>query len=1277
MGTTPLPPPPSSSSVLNNSFSGFPTHISQFTAQKEAPPEPAAPPQSPPKTLEQFALLCVELLLPNVPPAYESPELQALMQTWLAQLQERATKYHGVVESTHQSIAFVVFPYENTVADSVEMALQLVLNLMEYPVVAPAVPNSALRFGLAIEQATARNPIAGATERTLANTNQVILGQLAMQLVSMRRYPLEALKSDSPLLRQGQYFGFTWQTYQVFRQQQSVPPFHAEVTPLASPANTNDDGFEDYSYQVYPDEPSMLPTHPSQPLHTSQPAPPPVPTHQPITHPTTVSASHTTTSTPTPPSPTVSATLPIANFQLFEQTPPLPRRSLPFLPFVQTETQEAANTSYRQVSEHLFNGIGAALTNQPEAPKLLVLKGITGIGKSSLLQMTKTQLEQQFTTATTPTNEEEPAFLWLSAGFLHSVPYPLEAWMDILRGLFHIPTEGMPADYAAQQIDQLIAYIAPPNSASEQADVAKTMKSLFGTAAPPEAPLETGNLANAIFWLLKQLIAHKPVVLVLENADTLDETSGQMLFELFQHGLLQLPQCAVVLTTTPQHQSSAWLQAVTAQYRTLSLTLATLAPQEAQEFLEAGPFLNQFNQFPATFMQQLINKAGNTPFHLEEAVRYLVLTGQLTQHPETGALAPTQWLQIPDSIETLQTLFQKRFDALTAQHQTGLTIACVLGPRFTISLFQALLQQPEEAFNETLQVLWEQGWLQPDVANLITFRHQSLYQFLRQSVSAEKRMALHGTVYETLKTGFPVETAQCDALLAYHAYQAGLLDEAIEATEQWGLRLGLLGCPQGQIQSLWQQTQWLVPQTPQNHPEILAYCQALEALAYPLQLQDPQFFAETIAYLAYQGIQQGVFALEIAKRYEWLGLLADITEQRFELRKALTFRQLAAACLPTQDYPNEKAILSILSLELLLKLGDWETINPLIETTLEPWFNQLLHSGMPFPPELLPWIGQYHRLLIITKTHWMDWQTVEHLYQRLQAVLQRFGGTLSTVEMALIQLARGRALLWQGALVPAQTVLPELETTLFTDATNPIPTGEGVSPLLLEARVEWLLLQAECSLMGHRLLGTTLPAVIQAKLPSLQTLTEELPQAYRWLELFEALTNPQHWWEVQHQLLEQQLLGVRQRFIWIGLHLHATTLLGSDACLALVNRELPITQNNTQQPIALPNTLVAWQYTLAKGELLLANGQAMEAGYWLQTYWKPVMQSNCFPFIVGMTVLVGQLNRILALGATATPQKQYYAVQAKQLLQQARILGTKMQSLPFVERIEAELHALG
>ncbi|MCX5920463.1 MAG: hypothetical protein NTW61_03940, partial [Candidatus Melainabacteria bacterium] len=73
---TPLPPPPSSSSVLATSFSGFPTHVSQFSAQKEAPPLPPPPPHAPP-TLDQFGLLCVELLLPNVPPIYDDPELKA------------------------------------------------------------------------------------------------------------------------------------------------------------------------------------------------------------------------------------------------------------------------------------------------------------------------------------------------------------------------------------------------------------------------------------------------------------------------------------------------------------------------------------------------------------------------------------------------------------------------------------------------------------------------------------------------------------------------------------------------------------------------------------------------------------------------------------------------------------------------------------------------------------------------------------------------------------------------------------------------------------------------------------------------------------------------------------------------------------------------------------------------------------------------------------------------------------------------------------------------
>ena len=1265
---TPLPPPPSSSSVLATSFSGFPTHVSQFSAQKEAPPLPPPPPHAPP-TLDQFGLLCVELLLPNVPPIYDDPELKAVIHAWLGQLQERAARFHGMVESTHQAIAFVVFKHEATVADSVELALQLVLNLMEFPLVAPAVPNSALRFGLAVENAHHRNPIAGATERTLASTNQVVLGQPVAQLINTRRYPLAPLKSDSPLLQQGQYFGFFWQEYQRFRQQNGVVPFEADVTPLSPRANNHDDGFGEYSYNVYPEDNGIASPPPVSPTPTQLKEPQPA--YQPMQPVAEFMPADVPVAQPRPnPS---SQAFPVTHpsegvFQLFEEAPPFPKRTLMFTPFFATSTTDPANTSYRQVSQHLANGIGAKLTNQPQAPALIVFKGSEGIGKSALLQMVHAQLEQQFQPNVSPDQEEEPPFLWLSAGQPHPAAFPMETWLDVLRGLFHIPTEGMPADYASQQIDQLINYITPPEETLKAGEVARVMKALFSTIALPEAPLPPSTVAESVFWLLRQLVAHKPVALILEDAEAIDETSGQVLFDLLQMGLLQLPQLSIVLSTSAQHKPNQWLQAFFEKTNTLQLTLGHLSPEEAQEFLEAGPFAGQFNQFPATFVQQLISLAGSTPFQLEEAVRYMVSAGQLAQHPETGALSPTKWLQVPELVSNLPALFQKRYEALPPEQQQALDVASILGPRFSMGLFQALLQQPEEVFNQTLSVLWEQGWLQPDVANLIAFRHATMQQYLRQRLGSETRQQLHHQVYQTLKTGFPVETASCDGLLAYHAFQADLQNEAIQTIEAWGNRLGLLGCQQGQIQALWMQTQWITPQTTQNHATILPYCQALETLAYPLQLQDPSFFADAVAYLAYQGIQQGVFALEISKRYEWLGLLADVMEQRFELRKALVFRQLAMACLPAHDYPNEKAILGILSLELLQKLGDWDAVQTLIETHLEPWFTELIGSGMPFPMELHSWVGQYHRLLMVYKTHCLQWQAVEQVYQRLQALLQRYETRLPSVELALVNLARGRAFLWQGALVRCQSSLPETEAILFSPTTQ---ANEGISPLLLEARVEWLLLYAEHALLGGGLLKGHLPAVIKGKLESLQALVGELPQAQLWLNLFASLQNPQHWWGLLNELLQQQLLGIRHRFLWVGLQLEGIAPLGAEACLALINRELPVTE--VSQAIALPTTLETWQLTLAKGELLLHQGQLMEAGYWLQRYWKPVMQCQCFPFIVGITYLVGRLNRLLALASPSIPQRQHYGQQSKQLLHQARTMATKMQSLMLVERIEAEL----
>jgi hypothetical protein len=1266
---TPLPPPPSSSSVLSSSFSGFPVHDSQFSAQKEAPPPVlVAPPPTP--VLDQFGLLCVELLLPNVPPHYEAPELKTLIHTWLGQLQERASRFHGVVESTHQAIAFVVFKQEATVTDSVELSMQLVLSLMEFPLIAPSVPHSALRFGLAIEQTHHRNPIAGATERTLANVNQIVMGQPAAQLVSTRRYPLAPLKSDSPLLRQGNYYGFFWDEYQQFCHKAGKVAFEAEMTPLAPRTTNHDDGFGEYSYTA----PAVL----SAPVTANHPALERQQTPPLAQQSFQVAASNSkATVMETPPPRAVAYTQPSENtFHLFEEAPPFPKRTVVFVPFVATEAVEPANTSYRQVSQHLTQGLFAQLTHQPQAPALVVFKGATGIGKSALLQMVHAQLEQQFQPNVSPEQEEEPAFLWLYAGQPHTPALPLETWLDVLRGLFHIPTEGMPADYASQQIDQLINYIAPSDQTVKANEVARVIKALFGIGLLPEAPLPTSTVADSLFWVFQQLVAHKPVALILEDAEAIDETSGQVLFELLQKGLLQLPQLAVVLSTTPTYQPVPWLQSFLAQTSTLQLTLGTLSQEEAQEFLEAGPFSGQFNQFPVAFIQQLMDRAGSTPFHLDEAVRYMVLAGQLAQHPETGALSPTQWLQVPEFADNLPALFQKRYEALPAEQQQALDVASTLGPRFTMALFQAMLQQSEDVFNQTLQVLWEQGWIQPDVANLISFRHTAMQQYLRQRLGDQTRQHLHQQIYQTLKTGFPVATATCDGLLAYHAYQAGLKAEALHCIEAWGNRLGLLGCQQGQIQALWMQTNWMNPQTSQNHADILPYCQALEALAYPLQLQDPPFFADAVAYLAYQGIQQGVFALEIAKRYEWLGLLADVMEQRFELRKALVFRRLAMACLPAQDYPHEKAILAILCLELLQKMGDWEAVCTIIDAHLEPWLATLMASGGGIPNALQSWIGQYHRLLMVYKTHCLQWQGVEQVYQRLHALLQHGETPLSAVELALVQLARGRAWLWQGALMRAKSVLPETEKVLFSLAST---ASEGVSPLLLEAQVEWLLLQAEQALLGGGLLKAKLPQVIKAKLPQvikaklphLQALAVGLPQAQLWIRLFESFQEPQQWWGLLNELLQQQLLGIRQRFLWVGLQLEILSPLGVEACLALVNRELPVPEST--QSASLPVTLPAWQFTVAKGELLMAQGHLMEAGYWLQRYWKPVMQCQCFPFIVGVTYLVGRLNRLLALATTSVPQRQHYGRQSQQLLHQARSMATKMQSLSLVERIEAEL----
>ncbi|MDX2084109.1 MAG: AAA family ATPase [Candidatus Melainabacteria bacterium] len=152
----------------------------------------ALPRELAPVQLERFALVSVELLDLSAHPGTGHPvsDLKALAAQYSQALEARIAAWGGVVETVHNNVVFVAFPYDPTLVDSLDSAIQFSLELVQRPFVVNDVPWQ-VRVGLDEEEAASRNPLTCVTERSVAAVNAVVMSTRAYQRVGGKRYKLE------------------------------------------------------------------------------------------------------------------------------------------------------------------------------------------------------------------------------------------------------------------------------------------------------------------------------------------------------------------------------------------------------------------------------------------------------------------------------------------------------------------------------------------------------------------------------------------------------------------------------------------------------------------------------------------------------------------------------------------------------------------------------------------------------------------------------------------------------------------------------------------------------------------------------------------------------------------------------------------------------------------------------------------------------------------------------------------------------------------------------
>jgi class 3 adenylate cyclase/tetratricopeptide (TPR) repeat protein len=307
------------------------------------------------------------------------------------------------------------------------------------------------------------------------------------------------------------------------------------------------------------------------------------------------------------------------------------------------------------------------------------------------------------------------------------------------------------ADSLEAQLDKLEALLGQANGRDATPLIANLIgldaTARYGTVElTPQA--QRARTLEALVDHLLGLAARQPVLVVLEDAHWIDPTTLELIEQCVDR--IVVARVLILLTTRPDNQPR-----LPADPHVTRLTLNRLdrAGVEAIVARLGGDHL------PSETIATIIERTDGVPLFAEELTKAVLETGETT---------------IPAS---LHDSLMARLDRIPEVKEVAQIAACI-GREFDYSLLAAVADRPEQPLHTDLdklvssELVFRRG-SPPQAA--YSFKHALVRDAAYESLLKRRRRELHQAIFERQKA----EGGSLPEVLAYHAQEAGLADEAI------------------------------------------------------------------------------------------------------------------------------------------------------------------------------------------------------------------------------------------------------------------------------------------------------------------------------------------------------------------------------------------------------------------------------------------------------------------------------------------------------------------
>jgi predicted ATPase len=478
------------------------------------------------------------------------------------------------------------------------------------------------------------------------------------------------------------------------------------------------------------------------------------------------------------------------------------------------------------------------------------------------------------------------------------------------------------------------------------------------SSLPADLTLQQSYLFEQYTRVIQALSREKPLLLILEDLQWVDEASANLLFHIGR----QIKGCRVLVVGSfrpteiamgrdeKRHPIEPVLNEFKRDFGEIEVDLEKAGGREFMEaFLDSEP-----NKFSQAFRQTFFAQTKGQPLFTVELLRAMQEQGMLVRDREGRWVEgrTLAWEKLPSRVDAVLTA---RISRLTEAQREALTLASVEGQEFTAEVVSRLLKVEVRDLIRMLSGELEKRHhlisakgirsLGQQRLSLYVFQNSLFQKYLYDSLDQVERTHLHEDVGNTLESLYGVQADEISVQLARHFQEAGMMPKAVQYLAGAGNKALRLSAYREAIAHFNTALDILksFPPSPERDQNELSFHIALAASLQAIYGYGAPEVASTYARMKelcqkMAGSPQVLYALYFLANYHWL---------RAEHSTALEFAERMMVLAQKVDDRLSLAVTHTLYGTLSFILGKWP---PALEylNRMNVFYNPREHSHLAF-----------------------------------------------------------------------------------------------------------------------------------------------------------------------------------------------------------------------------------------------------------------------------------------------------------------------------------------